>query len=74
VDVGVVEVPQDILYKFWFIVEVVIDELLEVWGCVHETKGEDVRLVRSVWCAERGQPLLSLLDADLVISGLHVEF
>jgi len=54
VDVGIVEVSQDVLYKFGFIVEVVIDKLLEMWGCVHEAKGEDIRLVGSVWCIECG--------------------
>ena len=74
VDVGVVEVPQDVFHEFWFIVEVIVDKLLEVWGCVHEAEGEDVGLVGSVWCVECGQPFLALLDADLVIPGFHVEF
>jgi len=73
VDVGVVEVPQDVLYQFRFIVEVVINKLLEVWGCIHEAEGEDVRLVGSVRCVERSQPFLSLLDADLVVPRLHVK-
>jgi len=74
VDVGVVKVSQYVLHQFRFIVEVVVDKLLEVQGCVHETEGEDVRLVGSVRCVERGQPFLSLFDVDLVVSGLHIEF
>ena len=73
VDVGIVEVSQDVLYQVRFVIEVVVDKLLKVWGCVHKAEGENVRLVGSVWCVEHGQPFLSLLDVDLVVSGFHVK-
>ena len=72
-DIGIVQVSQEDLQQLWLVIEMVIYEFLEVGQCVHQSKGEDVRLVRSVWGVERGEPLLSLLNPDLVVARFHVK-
>ena len=51
-DVGVIQVAQNGVDDFGFVVQVVIDKFLEVGGSIHQTEGEDIGLEGAVWCVK----------------------
>ena len=63
VDISIVEVPNQVVYQFRFLVDVIIYESLEDRRRIHETKRHDIELKGAIRCVKCGEPFLTLLDA-----------
>ena len=50
------------------------DKALENWGCIHEAKGHYIHLIGSEGHDKGGEPFLTRLNLQLVVSQLHIEF
>jgi hypothetical protein len=58
-DVGIIEVSDQMVHQFRLLVNVVIHKSLKEGRGIHETKCHDIELVWSIWHDESCQPLVT---------------
>jgi len=62
-DVAIIEVPNEVVDQFWFLIDMIIYKSLEDGGCIHEAECHDIELEGAFGGVECGEPFLAFFDA-----------